>query len=224
MLQVYDQILHYCNSVLEEPKTHVTKTDFVVCLTVLVHLLFCLAVILCMCAAISLFFLYGPRRPATVANARPVLQALLEVVTPTQSIWPSQYASLAYRAAVFSSVTSKKTTIWIPLSTLYDDILSERLELRNPRDTLPLLLNNTLSVHGVDIRLDVDLHWNLVVRLLSVALSPIEGLSRVIVSNHNVPCLSSALLMSLQPSLQGKSVTLCRLYPSPVFSCRFGRN
>ena len=137
MLQVYDQSLQYCNFVLEELKTHVTKTDFVVCLAVLAHLLFCLAVILCMCAAISLFFLYGPRRPATVANARPVLQALLEVVTPTQSIWPSQYASLAYRAAVFSSVTSKKTTIWIPLSTLYDDILSERLELRNPRILCP---------------------------------------------------------------------------------------
>ena len=75
------------------------------------------------------------RTPERVAQARKILQALLTIITPTQSVWPRQYVNLVYRAAA-----TRDFPVQIPLETLYEDVLKQRIELRNPKAHLPRLL------------------------------------------------------------------------------------
>lgn len=140
----------------------ITNADFAAGTHVCAHL--CFWIVVCLgvwLAVIELISLHGPRKPEVVANARPILKALLAVVAPAQSVWPPQYASIAYRAAVLAA---GKPVVHLPLSTLYDDIIHERVELRYPKEHLPLLFKDALSVSGVDIRLDTDYYWSLALR------------------------------------------------------------
>ncbi len=83
---------------------------------------------------------------------------MLTILTPTSSAWPPPYPSLAYRAAIRK--TRFRTTLQIPLQTLYFDILHGRVELRNPRDHLPALFKDSLSsVSELSVCLDVDFYW-----------------------------------------------------------------
>ncbi|KAI1794698.1 hypothetical protein LXA43DRAFT_883502 [Ganoderma leucocontextum] len=83
---------------------------------------------------------------------------MLPILTPTSSAWPPPYPSLAYRAAIRK--TRLRTTLLIPLQTLYFDILRGRAELRNPKDHLPALLRDSLSsTSGLSVCLDVGFYW-----------------------------------------------------------------
>lgn len=108
--------------------------------------------------AVFRLYFYCSRRSHVVQSAREVLQAMLTVITPTSSIWPPPYPSLAYRAAI--QKTQLRTTLHIPLHTLYFDILRGLVELRNPREHLPALLKESLSgVSDLSVYLDVDFYW-----------------------------------------------------------------
>ncbi|KAM5532337.1 hypothetical protein V8D89_014016 [Ganoderma adspersum] len=101
---------------------------------------------------------YCSRRSHVVQSARGVLQAMLTIITPTSSIWSPPYPSLAYRAAI--QKTHLRTSLHIPLHTLYYDILHGLVELRNPRDHLPVLFKGSLSsVSELSVYLDVDFYW-----------------------------------------------------------------
>lgn len=108
--------------------------------------------------AVFRLYLFCSRRSHVVQSARGVLQAMLTIITPTSSIWPPPYPSLAYRAAI--QKTQLRTTLHIPLHTLYYDILRGLVELRNPRDHLPVLFKESLSnVSELSVYLDVDFYW-----------------------------------------------------------------
>ncbi|RPD66502.1 hypothetical protein L226DRAFT_609331 [Lentinus tigrinus ALCF2SS1-7] len=80
------------------------------------------------------------RTPARVAQARKILQALLTIITPTQSVWPRAYVNLAY----FAAATGERS-VPLPLQTLYEDVVKQRIELRNPKLHLPLLFRGALA-------------------------------------------------------------------------------
>lgn len=86
-------------------------------------------------------------------GTREALLSLYAFITPTQSFWPVQYLSLARSAAA-----SHKRAMHLPLGTLYRDLLDDVIELRNPREHLPLLLSDKLSV-PTRIRVEIELFW-----------------------------------------------------------------
>ncbi|KAI0362515.1 hypothetical protein OH77DRAFT_1584913 [Trametes cingulata] len=88
-----------------------------------------------------------------LSGTRAALLSLYAFITPTQSFWPSQYLFIAR-----STAASADKVIRLPLSTLYEDLLNDVVELRRPQDHLPLLFANKLLVPG-RICLDVELFW-----------------------------------------------------------------
>lgn len=86
-------------------------------------------------------------------GTREALLSLYAFITPTQSFWPVQYLSFAR-----STAASSKRAMHLPLGTLYRDLLNDAIELRNPREHLPLLLSDKLSV-PTRIRVDIELVW-----------------------------------------------------------------
>ena len=82
--------------------------EFVLCLSAFMAVL--LILLLC---------LKKDRNCDTVASGRLFLGALLSIITPTRSIWPTQYSSYALRRSTANSRLS------IPLRTLHRDILND---------------------------------------------------------------------------------------------------
>ncbi|KAI0636608.1 hypothetical protein C8Q77DRAFT_1093634 [Trametes polyzona] len=86
-------------------------------------------------------------------GTRAALMSLYAFITPTQSFWPPHYLSLAQSAAKRDA-----RTIRLSLGMLYHDLLDDAIELRYPREHLPLLLRHKLSVPS-RICLDVEFFW-----------------------------------------------------------------
>ena len=117
--------------------------EFVLCLSAFMAVL--LILLLC---------LKKDRNCDTVASGRLFLGALLSIITPTRSIWPTQYSSYALRRSTANSCLS------IPLRTLHRDILNDVIELRQPAVYLPLLLKDEFqTTSGIRISLKVDFSW-----------------------------------------------------------------
>ncbi|OSD08488.1 hypothetical protein PYCCODRAFT_1357124 [Trametes coccinea BRFM310] len=113
-----------------------------------------LAALLSTIALGLLYLKYALRsKDAVLPETRAALTSMYAVITPTQSLWPQHYLSLARSAAV-----SNRKCIHLSLGTLYRDLLNDVVELRNPRDHLPVLLSGHLSGH-MRIRLNVELSW-----------------------------------------------------------------
>ncbi|KAI0647425.1 hypothetical protein C8Q79DRAFT_1118412 [Trametes meyenii] len=108
--------------------------------------------------SLVLLLLYGAytrqaRENRVLPRTREVLLSLYAVLTPTQSFWPPQYLSLAR-----STAKANNKIISISLSTLYRDLLDDVVELRCPKEDLPLLFLDKLLV-PTQISLDVDSFW-----------------------------------------------------------------
>ncbi|KAH9930756.1 uncharacterized protein B0H18DRAFT_1209327 [Fomitopsis serialis] len=93
-------------------------------------------------------------RARRAPETRKALQTLLYILTPTCSLWPASYVKLAQQA-----VTVHDTTLRFPLRALVDDVLSGRIELRDPRLDLPDLLRNEFRVDGWTFGLSVERAW-----------------------------------------------------------------
>ncbi|KAI0929217.1 hypothetical protein AcW1_006217 [Taiwanofungus camphoratus] len=111
------------------------------------------------------------RRPGSPADDRnshemiKALKVLLMFVTPTRSIWPSTYLDLARRA-----VTSRCTTIKIPLHLLVNDIISGKVELRNSRLDLSDLIKGSFRMDDWSLQLSANwLLWVEVSKWIFVA-------------------------------------------------------
>jgi hypothetical protein len=86
------------------------------------------------------------------------LQALLTVLTPSCSIWPSSYLALVRRAR-----TSKSQTIKLPLFKLLKDVTYGQIELRDPQNDLPDLLRDHCRVYAWFVCLEVEISCQIAV-------------------------------------------------------------
>jgi hypothetical protein len=83
---------------------------------------------------------------------RESLQALLSVITPTQSGW-----SQVYSASAVGGRASK--IIALSFQDLLKDICMGKVELRDPQHDLPEMIRCGVEAYGWRIRLDVDMIW-----------------------------------------------------------------
>ncbi|PCH37892.1 hypothetical protein WOLCODRAFT_114401 [Wolfiporia cocos MD-104 SS10] len=96
----------------------------------------------------------GSSRQTPLINTRKALHALLQVLTPTCSLWSPTYLQVAQQAAA-----SRGCMIRLPLDALLNDLISGRTELRNAKDDLPLLLTNSLYADNWRIQLRINKFW-----------------------------------------------------------------
>ncbi|KAH8099532.1 hypothetical protein BXZ70DRAFT_1008939 [Cristinia sonorae] len=82
---------------------------------------------------------------------RAVLQKLLAVLTPTQSIWPETYWQLSQRW-----VRSKKPVYRLSALSLRDDVVGGVVELRNASTNLPDAIMGRLEVDGLRVQIESD--------------------------------------------------------------------
>ena len=61
------------------------------------------------------------------------LKALLQVITPCSSSWPSHYVSLAK--------PRQSKTFQVPLNVIIQDVISGQIELRTPQNTLQQMIS-----------------------------------------------------------------------------------
>ncbi|KAH9901444.1 hypothetical protein C8Q73DRAFT_636589 [Cubamyces lactineus] len=116
----------------------------------------CLAILCAMFLTALGYCTFRPTRKTreqTLARTRALLGSIYAVVTPTQSFWPSHYLCLARSAAA-----SQRDCLTISLTTLYNDLLGDIVELRAPRKHLPLLFSQKLSIPA-NVYLEVELLW-----------------------------------------------------------------
>ena len=117
-----------------------------------------IGIIIIMTVILSCIYRASRSRRDTVGTARNVLRSLFTVITPTQSLWPSGYASLAFLAAAGSSTDN--VCVQIPLDMLYHDLVCGKIELRRPPCHLPLLLRGSFTtLTGVGISLEASVYW-----------------------------------------------------------------
>ena len=85
------------------------------------------------------------------ARARAALQALLTIITPSCSLWPSRYTRLVKQASI-----SPDNRIMLPLHSFVQDVLDGAIELRDPLNNLVDLTRAT----GIDAN-----GWNVCLRV-----------------------------------------------------------
>lgn len=91
----------------------------------------------------------GPRFPS--ARYTDTLHALQTTLVPCQSIWPTVYLNAARKWD-----KSGHILLELPVSTLIEDIVNGQIELRNPSQDLPVLIQNAIVCYGHRFRLIVD--------------------------------------------------------------------
>ncbi|KAI8989788.1 hypothetical protein BD414DRAFT_485186 [Trametes punicea] len=146
----YDQQLHRCTLQLTliRPKQGPLPVATDGLYVYLLVLSFGLVVFTCLYAKYS-----SKDRSKTLAGTRAALTSLYAVITPTQSFWPPHYLSLARSVAA-----TRHKYIRLPLAMLYRDLLDDVIELKHPRQHLPLLFRTELSV-PTRVLLDIELAW-----------------------------------------------------------------
>lgn len=120
------------------------------------------------------------------------LHALMTVLTPTSSRWPTYYLSVSSYAN-----SGREARLPLLLSKLINDIQSGAVELRSPQHDLADLIADTLLTQGWKISLTVDPIWQLALalRLTAARLAcMLPQVSRVFI--HLVERLSSRLSCS----------------------------
>lgn len=98
----------------------------------------------------------------TILKTRKALEALLVILTPTKSRWPSTYISIAETAAASNS------SLALPISELIQDLNNGKLEVRNPNMLHELFEADPLRTYGWTIRLHTDTAWRMDVTALLV--------------------------------------------------------
>ncbi|KAF9246392.1 hypothetical protein BU15DRAFT_58455 [Melanogaster broomeanus] len=111
-----------------------------------------------------LFFLVFPLLTLLVAlfrareedrtRTRTALQALLTILTPTCSLWPTRYTKLA---KCLGSVPNPR--ISVPLETIIEDTIDGVIEFRDPINDLAELIGPGLKVYGWTICLKLEWRW-----------------------------------------------------------------
>lgn len=101
---------------------------------------------------------FNPKNSSDVATlkTRKALEALLVVLAPTQSRWPSTYISIAKTAT-----TSSNSSLPLPVSELIQDLNNGKLEVRNPKTLHELFEAAPLRTYGWTIRLHIDTAWRM---------------------------------------------------------------
>ncbi|KAI0818975.1 hypothetical protein BC629DRAFT_689880 [Irpex lacteus] len=96
------------------------------------------------------------------------LQALITVITPTESRWPAYYHNITRRNS-----SARDPYIQLSLNRLWDDLLSGTVELLRPELSLPDLITDQLYAYGWRFRLIVDCGWMLgcMLRVLAARLA-----------------------------------------------------
>jgi hypothetical protein len=79
------------------------------------------------------------------------LQSLLIVLVPCRSVWPEVYLNAARRVR-----NVREQQLALPISTVVNDIVHGRVQLRNPIQDLPVLLRGELLSYGWALKLIVD--------------------------------------------------------------------
>ena len=106
-------------------------------------------------ALVSLLLYCGRRRRlSAIGRPRDIhrpLNALLNLVSPSSSIWPAYFIQLSVGALIVG-----KETLVVSLSPLRDFCIRGRLELRPSTDALRDLLLDISEIEGWKIRLHVD--------------------------------------------------------------------
>lgn len=96
------------------------------------------------------------------------LQALITVITPTESRWSAYYHNVAR-----CNSSARDPYIQLSLSRLWNDLLSGTVELLRPELSLPDLITDQLYAYGWKFRLTVDSGWMLgcMLRVLAARLA-----------------------------------------------------
>ncbi|KII89192.1 hypothetical protein PLICRDRAFT_175414 [Plicaturopsis crispa FD-325 SS-3] len=121
-------------------------------------------------AALSMFLLlcvFSSRRPTKkpdLAEIRMALHALLTVISPTRSIWPSSYPAIAKK-----SVHERSGTLMLPLIDLANDIISGSIEFRNIQHDLPALIHGDIDADGWSVR--IHTRWSCCIKILSCVVN-----------------------------------------------------
>ncbi|KAI0086358.1 hypothetical protein BDY19DRAFT_908336 [Irpex rosettiformis] len=82
--------------------------------------------------------------------------ALITVITPTESRWPTYYHDVARR-----STSVRGSHIELSLSHLWNDILDGKVEFLRLESSLPDLMTGRMCAYGWKIRLRIGFTWSL---------------------------------------------------------------
>lgn len=134
----------------------------------------CLALLI-----LSLPFYNRRRRTIELSDSprlRAPLNALLDFLTPTTSVWPEDYLKIAEQSLLHSSARLK-----LPIRSLLRDVLHGTVELRHPAADLPAFILNTHNSHEWSIAPSLEISWHVYVafqifRLRLSGLSPLVSL------------------------------------------------
>lgn len=83
-------------------------------------------------------------------HIRVALQALVTVVVPTCSLWPSRYIELA---------SVLRSHIDIPFEVIIKDTIDGVIEFRNPINDLADLIGSRATVNGHTVRINIGWKW-----------------------------------------------------------------
>ncbi|KAF8559708.1 hypothetical protein OG21DRAFT_1600347 [Imleria badia] len=102
---------------------------------------------------VPIYFLASPRPPNLKEDhihTRAALQALVTVVVPTCSLWPSRYIELA---------SVLRSDVNIPLEVIIKDTINGVVEFRNPSTDLANLIGSGATANGHTIRINIGWKW-----------------------------------------------------------------
>ena len=145
------------------------------------------AVLLLAVLLVTRYYLSHSRQRDDVLEGRLVLEALLSVITPTRSTWPSHYST----SALAGSPSQK--CLRVPLEVFYKDIVYGVTELRDPIVHLPALFHDKLtSVSGLSVSVFAGLSlwlklvgWIISCELLSYEVRTLSVCSRSAILAHS---------------------------------------
>ena len=131
------------------------------------------------CTVIYALFNNRPRRAPELPDSprlRAPLNALLNFLTPTTSIWPEFYLHIAQCGLI-----NRSAQLNIPLMQLLRELLHGDTELRYPTADLPSFISNTHSSDGWRIKPSVEIYWHVyvafqIIRLRLSRLSPLVSI------------------------------------------------
>jgi hypothetical protein len=109
-----------------------------------------LVLLCCLFLLMPICFLAFSRPQEDHIHTRVALQALVAVVVPTCSLWPSHYIELA---------RVLRSHIDIPLEVIIKDTIDGVIEFRNPINDLADLIGAGVSVNGRPIRINIGWKW-----------------------------------------------------------------
>ncbi|KAF9227758.1 hypothetical protein BS17DRAFT_774263 [Gyrodon lividus] len=101
-----------------------------------------------------LLFVFVRSREEDRTRTRTALQALLTIITPTCSLWPTRYIELARRAESFPH-----PRISLPLEMVIGDAIAGVIEFRDPINDLADLVGSGIKVYGWIICLSIEWKW-----------------------------------------------------------------